>query len=58
MDLERLTAKGYHPVQLHADGCTGCALCAVVCPDAAITVYQEAPARRSGNGKKELAHAA
>jgi 2-oxoglutarate ferredoxin oxidoreductase subunit delta len=26
---------------LIADGCTGCAICAVVCPDAAITVYRE-----------------
>lgn len=41
LDLERITAKGYHPATLVADGCTGCAVCAIVCPDAAITVYRE-----------------
>lgn len=47
MDEERLTPKGYHPVYLLDDGCTGCALCALVCPEAAITVYREAPTRRT-----------
>ena len=41
LDLNRLTAKGYHPATLVKDGCTGCAICAIVCPDAAITVYRE-----------------
>ena len=41
LDLNRITAKGYHPATLVADGCTGCAICAIVCPDAAITVYRE-----------------
>ncbi len=40
--MDRLTAKGYHPVQLSAEGCTGCAICALVCPEASITVYREA----------------
>jgi len=39
--MERLTSKGYHPAKLIADGCTGCAICAIVCPEAAITVYRE-----------------
>jgi len=30
--------KGWHTFK---DGCTGCAICAIVCPDAAITVYRE-----------------
>lgn len=47
MDEERLTPKGYHPVYLLDDGCTGCALCALICPEAALTVYREAPARRT-----------
>jgi 2-oxoglutarate ferredoxin oxidoreductase subunit delta len=41
LDMTRLTPKGYHPAHIFKDGCTGCAICAVVCPDAAITVYRE-----------------
>jgi 2-oxoglutarate ferredoxin oxidoreductase subunit delta len=41
LDKERLTPKGYHPAYIFKDGCTGCAICALVCPDAAITVYRE-----------------
>ena len=32
---------GYYPVQpTGMDKCTGCTLCAIVCPDAAITVMR------------------
>jgi 2-oxoglutarate ferredoxin oxidoreductase subunit delta len=41
--MEHLTPKGYHPAHLAADGCTGCGICAIVCPDAALTVFREAP---------------
>ena len=41
LDMEHLTPKGYHPAHIHKEGCTGCAICAVICPDAAITVYRE-----------------
>jgi 2-oxoglutarate ferredoxin oxidoreductase subunit delta len=41
VDMDRLTPKGYHPAHLVKDGCTGCAICAIICPDAAITVYRE-----------------
>lgn len=41
MAVERLTAKGYHPAELIKDGCTGCGVCAIVCPEAAITVYRQ-----------------
>jgi 2-oxoglutarate ferredoxin oxidoreductase subunit delta len=41
LDMEHLTPKGFHPAQLYKDGCTGCAICSIVCPDAAITVYRE-----------------
>ncbi len=34
--------KGYHPVEFQKNGeCTGCTLCAVVCPEVAIEVYRE-----------------
>ena len=45
LDMEHLTAKGYHPVYLTGEGCTGCAICAIVCPEAALTVYREKPTR-------------
>lgn len=38
---DRLNAKGYHPAELIAEGCTGCGICYIVCPEAAITVYRE-----------------
>jgi len=42
---ERLNSGGYHPAELKAQGassgCTGCGICAIVCPEAAITVYRE-----------------
>ena len=41
LDANRITAMGYHPATLIADGCTGCGICAVMCPEAAITVYRE-----------------
>jgi 2-oxoglutarate ferredoxin oxidoreductase subunit delta len=45
IDLEHLTPKGYHPVFLSGEGCTGCTICALMCPEAALTVYREAPVR-------------
>jgi 2-oxoglutarate ferredoxin oxidoreductase subunit delta len=43
---DRINSRGYHPIVVHlCDGeqngqCTGCALCAWMCPDVAITVYK------------------
>lgn len=45
LNMDRLTPKGYHPVQLIAEGCTGCAICAVICPEAALTIYRETPVK-------------
>jgi 2-oxoglutarate ferredoxin oxidoreductase subunit delta len=45
LDMVRLTPKGYHPVVLFTDGCTGCGICAIVCPEAALTVFREAPVK-------------
>jgi len=37
----KLNAQGYHYVVLVKDNCTGCVNCALVCPDAVITVYRD-----------------
>jgi 2-oxoglutarate ferredoxin oxidoreductase subunit delta len=37
----RINAQGYHFAVLIKDNCTGCTNCALVCPDAVITVYRE-----------------
>jgi 2-oxoglutarate ferredoxin oxidoreductase subunit delta len=44
---ETFNKKGYRPAMLvdSSAECTGCAICAVICPDAAITVYRFAKAR-------------
>jgi 2-oxoglutarate ferredoxin oxidoreductase subunit delta len=45
---DRINAKGYHPAELSLDGCTGCGICAIICPEAAITVYRQvAPAKEN-----------
>jgi 2-oxoglutarate ferredoxin oxidoreductase subunit delta len=44
---ESFNAKGYRPAEwndVNAE-CTGCATCAAICPDAAITVYRETALR-------------
>ncbi len=50
IDMEQLTPKGYHPVKLTGDGCTGCAVCAIVCPEAALTIFREVPVRSARVG--------
>jgi 2-oxoglutarate ferredoxin oxidoreductase subunit delta len=42
---ERLNIKGYHPVELIEQGSTGCGICAIVCPEAALIVYREVKSR-------------
>lgn len=38
---ENFTNKGYFPAYpLHPERCTGCAICAEMCPDIAITVWR------------------
>jgi len=39
---DKLNTDGFHPVIFQDDGdCTGCALCALMCPEVAIEVYRE-----------------
>ncbi len=39
---DEFNTQGYHPAKLiDADKCTGCAMCAEMCPDMAIEVYKE-----------------
>ena len=37
---KRMNQKGYRLVEDTGGKCTGCANCAMVCPDAVITVYR------------------
>lgn len=40
LDVGVVNAMGHHPVRLtDPDGCTSCAKCARVCPDAVLTIY-------------------
>ncbi len=36
---KNVNGKGYHYAATVNDNCTGCANCAIVCPDGVITVY-------------------
>ena len=36
-----INKQGYHYAVLVRDNCTGCVNCALVCPDAVVTVYRE-----------------
>jgi len=39
---KEVNSKGYHyPYLVDIDRCTGCAGCAMVCPDSCITVFRE-----------------
>ena len=51
LSLEKITPRGYHPASLFKDGCTGCGICAIICPEAAITVYRE-PIKKTENQKE------
>jgi len=47
---KEINAKGYHYAVLVQDNCTGCVNCALVCPDAVITVYRT---KKDGTGKSD-----
>ena len=39
----RVSKKGYHAAEFFdpENKCSGCTFCALICPDAAITIYRE-----------------
>lgn len=38
---ESVNSKGYqYAVPVNSDSCVGCAMCATICPEGAITVYK------------------
>jgi 2-oxoglutarate ferredoxin oxidoreductase subunit delta len=42
IDRERINIKGYNPAASRGiENCIACAMCAVMCPDSAITVEKE-----------------
>jgi 2-oxoglutarate ferredoxin oxidoreductase subunit delta len=47
---KEINAKGYHYAVLVQDNCTGCVNCALVCPDAVITVYRT---KKDGTGRND-----
>lgn len=42
----KINQQGYHYAVLIKDNCTGCSNCALVCPDAVITVYRESKKKK------------
>ncbi len=50
LDERIVNPLGYHPIRLtDPAGCTSCALCARVCPDAIFTVYAPRKEARDGH---------
>ena len=43
---ETINIKGYRYIIANNDSCTGCVNCALVCPDAVITVYRTHPKKK------------
>jgi 2-oxoglutarate ferredoxin oxidoreductase subunit delta len=44
---DTINIKGYRYIIANNDACTGCVNCALVCPDAVITVYRTHPKKKS-----------
>ena len=53
----KINGFGYHYAVLVQDNCTGCVNCALVCPDAVITVYRtkKENAAKGKQGKEPIA---
>ena len=50
---KEINTLGYHFAVLVQDNCTGCVNCALVCPDAVITVYRSKKAGREKQAERE-----
>ena len=48
-----LNLKGYRYMMAKNEFCTGCVNCALVCPDAVITVYRTNPKKKSALNAEE-----
>jgi len=48
---KEINTRGYHYAVLVKDNCTGCVNCALVCPDAVITVYRTKKKSSTDKGK-------
>lgn len=56
---DSFNARGYKPAVLvdPANKCTGCGLCAVICPDAVLTVFRLPTVVRTGRTPFAVAQA-
>lgn len=51
----KINTFGYHYAVLVEDNCTGCVNCALVCPDATITVYRTKKPAKGASAKEAIA---
>jgi 2-oxoglutarate ferredoxin oxidoreductase subunit delta len=42
---EQSNKNGYFPAQTNNTDCTGCAACAIICPEAVIEVHRDEPGK-------------
>jgi len=55
VQAERFNAQGYKVAEVPAadmDKCTGCASCALICPDFAVRVLKTKKAKKSANAEE------
>ena len=52
---KEINTHGYHYAVLVQDNCTGCLNCALVCPDAVITVYRASKKSAKGSDRQPVA---
>jgi 2-oxoglutarate ferredoxin oxidoreductase subunit delta len=50
---EQSNKHGYFPAQANNTDCTGCAMCAIICPDAVIEVQRDSNITSIDSGNKD-----